>query len=70
MCCSSATSREDLDVAMDFHVVAAEALLQDGRGTKAAAQLEIALAFYRSVRATRLIHEVEALLAKAQAVVG
>jgi class 3 adenylate cyclase/tetratricopeptide (TPR) repeat protein len=65
-----ATSNEDLDVATDMRVLAAEALLAEGRPTEAGAQLELALAFYRSVRATRFIREIEAQLAEIQSTVG
>jgi thioredoxin-like negative regulator of GroEL len=44
---------------------AAEALLAEGRRHEADEQLRPALAFYRSVRATRYIGEAEALLAVA-----
>jgi class 3 adenylate cyclase len=47
-------------------VAAAEAFLTDGRAAEAAAQLEQALPFYRSVDATRAIREIEAQLAEIQ----
>jgi tetratricopeptide (TPR) repeat protein len=49
----------------DARVRAGEALLASGRVDEAREQLGKALAFYRSVRATRLIRETEALLADA-----
>jgi tetratricopeptide (TPR) repeat protein len=42
---------------------AAESLVAQGRRAEGDAQLQLALAFYRSVRATRFIREAEALLA-------
>jgi len=46
---------------------AAEQLVAEGRQAEADAQLEKALAFFRSVGATRYIREAEALLAPAAA---
>jgi len=43
---------------------AAERLVSEGRRAEADIQLQRALAFYRSVGATRFVHEAEALLAK------
>jgi hypothetical protein len=42
---------------------AAESLVAQGRRAEGDVQLQLALAFYRSVRATRFIREAEALLA-------
>jgi hypothetical protein len=44
---------------------AAERLIQDGRHAQASEQLDKALTFYRSVRATRYIRQAEQLLAAA-----
>jgi class 3 adenylate cyclase/tetratricopeptide (TPR) repeat protein len=44
-------------------VFAAEVLLEEGRTAEAAEQLELALAFYRSVGGTRAIREIEVQLA-------
>jgi class 3 adenylate cyclase/tetratricopeptide (TPR) repeat protein len=65
-----ATSTDDLDVATELRVVAAEALLEEGRTAEAAEQFELALAFYRSVRATRMIREIQAQLAQIRSTVG
>jgi hypothetical protein len=53
--------------AAEVRVVTARALLEEGRAGEACAQLEHALTFYRSVRATRFIREAEALLETARA---
>jgi tetratricopeptide (TPR) repeat protein len=65
-----AVSKGDLDVATDLRMVAASALLEHDLTAEAAEQLELALAFYRSVRATRMIREIEAQLAEIQSTVG
>jgi hypothetical protein len=65
-----AAAQDDLDVAADLRVVAAESLLEEGRSTEAAEQLEQALAFYRSVDGTRAIREIEAQLAVIHSTVG
>jgi class 3 adenylate cyclase/tetratricopeptide (TPR) repeat protein len=49
--------------AADTRRLAGERLIEAGRYDEARRQLELALQFYRSVRATRYIREVEALLA-------
>jgi hypothetical protein len=48
---------------MFYRLRAAEALVAEGRRAEADEQLRPALAFYRSVRATRYVQEGEALLA-------
>ncbi len=53
-------------LAADLHLAAAEALLQEGHPERAREQLERALAFYRSVGATRFIRDADALLALAR----
>jgi class 3 adenylate cyclase/tetratricopeptide (TPR) repeat protein len=65
-----ATSNDDLEVAADLRLVAADVLLAEGRAAEAGAQLELGLAFYRSVRATRFIREIEAQLAEIRSTVG
>jgi hypothetical protein len=60
-----AASRNDAFTAADFRVAAARGLLEDGRAADARTQLESALAFYRSVEATRWIREIEAMLTQA-----
>ncbi|MFY9579250.1 MAG: AAA family ATPase [Gaiellaceae bacterium] len=59
-----------LDMAAEVRGAAAEAFLEEGRTAEAGAQLEQALAFYRSVGGTRLIRETEAQLASIQSTVG
>jgi tetratricopeptide (TPR) repeat protein len=50
-------------LAAQVRMAAAQALLDEGRAEEAGAELEQALEFYRSVRATRLIREIESPLA-------
>jgi hypothetical protein len=50
----------------DVRFGAAERLLEEGRTAEGLAELDKALAFYRSVRATFFIERGEALLAAAQ----
>jgi class 3 adenylate cyclase/tetratricopeptide (TPR) repeat protein len=57
-------------LAADLHLAAAEALLETGRSEEAHAQLDRALAFYRSVGATRFIRDAEALLKAARTAVN
>ena len=52
-----------LDDEADARLRAAEKLVQEGRRPEADAQLKKALAFYRSVGATRCVREAESLLA-------
>ncbi len=54
-----------LNFEADARLRAAEKLVAEGRRSEANEQLEKALAFYRSVGATRYISESEALLAAA-----
>jgi hypothetical protein len=51
----------------DARLCAAEKLVGEGRRTEADEQLQRALAFYRSVGATRYVREAEALLTSATA---
>ena len=51
----------------DARLRAAEKLVGEGRSTEADEQLQRALAFYRSVGATRYVREAEALLTAATA---
>jgi hypothetical protein len=51
----------------DARLRAAEKLVGEGRRTEADEQLQSALAFYRSVGATRYVREAEALLTSATA---
>ena len=50
----------------DARFGAAQALLEDGRTEEGLAELDKALAFYRSVKATFFLERGEALLAEAQ----
>jgi predicted ATPase/class 3 adenylate cyclase len=52
-----------VDMAAVLRCAVAETLLEEGRAAEAGAQLEQALAFYRSVGGTRFIREIEAQLA-------
>jgi hypothetical protein len=52
-----------LSAAAFYHLRAAEGLVVEGRRAEADGQLHPALAFYRSVGATRYVREGEALLA-------
>ena len=58
-----ATCHGGVDMAAVLRCVVAETLLEEGRAAEAGAQLEQALAFYRSVGGTRFIREIEAQLA-------
>jgi class 3 adenylate cyclase/tetratricopeptide (TPR) repeat protein len=53
----------DVSLEAFYRLCAAEALVAEGRRAEADEQLHAALAFYRSVGATRYVHEGEALLA-------
>ena len=55
----------DLEHEADARLRAGEKLIAEGRGAEADEQLEQALAFFRSVGATRYIRQAEALLAAA-----
>ncbi|HZC28141.1 MAG TPA: AAA family ATPase, partial [Gaiellaceae bacterium] len=59
-----AESVGDRDVAADLRRAAADALLEEGRSAEAADQLDRALAFYRSVGATRFVRELKAKLSE------
>jgi tetratricopeptide (TPR) repeat protein len=56
-------TRESAEPSADTHRVAGERLIAEGRYEEARDLLEVALRFYRSVRATHDIREAEALLA-------
>jgi hypothetical protein len=58
-----ATSGGSLALAADMRLRAAQKLLDEGRREEADNQLQEALAFYRSVGATRYIRQAEALAA-------
>jgi tetratricopeptide (TPR) repeat protein len=65
-----AVSRTELEEAAELRVVAATVFVKDDRAAEAGAQLEHALAFYRSVGAARFIRETEEQLATIQSNVG
>jgi tetratricopeptide (TPR) repeat protein len=59
----------EIEVEAELRCAAAEAFFAEGRTIEAADQLERALEFFRSVRATRLIRELEAQLETIRATV-
>ena len=65
-----AARQGSVDMAAVLRGAAAEAFFEEGRPAEAGAQLEQALAFYRSVGGTRFIREIEAQLATIHSTVG